>query len=152
MSLTFYILYNNIILVICKLNQQRDGNYILIIRKLLNHLDYMWICIFSDRTVTSNIDTNVTVTWRTNCTNVFSIVNPRNNLIYSVDPGGNIINNGFSTKYIYNKASDTVQEIYFTVIKAEETDAGIYKLKTNGGNTPFGDCSLLIITGNGSGI
>ena len=99
---------------------------------------------FSDRNVTSNISTNVTVVWKTN-------YNPTNQQIYGVSPGG--ITSSFDwTIYIYYKSPESVQDIDITVIKVNENDGGIYKSKsTLGENATFDECSLLIITGKESG-
>ena len=68
--------------------------------------------------------------------------------IYNVNPGGNIIVNENMSKYLYNTSPSSVQDIGITVVKANQSDGGIYKSVSNyGGKGTIDECCLLIISG-----
>ena len=78
----------------------------------------------------------------------FKVYAPSGSIIYSVDPGGNILANADMSKYMFDTQPDSVQNIQITVKNVNQTDGGIYKsVFLSDQNTTTDDCLLLIITG-----
>ena len=103
---------------------------------------------FPERYSTVDITSDGTFGWQTMHKSSFKVLAPSGSIIYSVDPGGNILANADLSKYMFNTKPESVQNIQITVINVKQTDGGIYKsVSLSDQNTNTDECLLLMITG-----